>query len=111
MEVIQAANFFLLDGLQRHCEVYSMELMTVQNALDLYRHGQLFGAEAMLAACEGFFLANMPAMMELPKFRKLISSDAGLELLHELRIQLSERILCRIQHRGDHSPAHREITP
>eukprot|EP00118_Oscarella_pearsei_P017562 m.174896 g.174896 ORF g.174896 m.174896 type:complete len:310 (+) comp39118_c3_seq3:440-1369(+) len=99
MEIIQAANFFLLDGLQRRCEIFSTDLLTPQNALELYRHAKRFGAEASLASCEGFFLANMPAMIENRKFRKLLGSDHGVELCRELKIQLRERISSRVQSR------------
>ncbi|XP_072172114.1 ankyrin repeat and BTB/POZ domain-containing protein 2-like [Diadema setosum] len=94
-ELMSAANYFALSGLQLYCErLLSLEL-TWDNATTIYRQARLYGAEALLDYCHRFFLINMPELLAKNEtFKKLVfpPKPHPCDLPSMLRDTLAKRI-------------------
>ncbi|XP_062238915.1 ankyrin repeat and BTB/POZ domain-containing protein 3-A isoform X3 [Platichthys flesus] len=72
MELLSAAKFFQLEGLQRHCEIICSKNITTETCVDLYKHAKFLGASELTAFIEGYFLKNMVLLIELDAFKQLL---------------------------------------
>ncbi len=41
LQLMAASNFFMLDGLQRHCERLCSNKLTFENCIPIYRHAKV----------------------------------------------------------------------
>ena len=41
LELMGAANFFLLEGLQRHCEILCAKRLNFDNCMSIYKHAKV----------------------------------------------------------------------
>ncbi|XP_070561185.1 ankyrin repeat and BTB/POZ domain-containing protein 2-like [Ptychodera flava] len=98
LEVMAAANFFLLEGLQRYCEILCSKLLTFENVVKFYKHAKLYNARSLMEYCEGYFLANMPELLEKSdSFKKLVfnSKLQTYDVIQGLQHTLTHRVLQR----------------
>ncbi|XP_074554482.1 ankyrin repeat- and BTB/POZ domain-containing protein 3-A isoform X3 [Halichoeres trimaculatus] len=103
MELLSAAKFFQLEGLQRHCEIICSKNITTETCVDLYKHARFLGASELTAFIQGYFLKNMVLLIELDSFKQLLyeppppdspASSPGIcpDVLLELEKTLAVRI-------------------
>ncbi|MGH0141187.1 UNVERIFIED_CONTAM: hypothetical protein FKN15_010715 [Acipenser sinensis] len=95
-QVLCAASFFRLKALKRHCEILCTKNIYPAEIVSVYRHAKLYKASELKLFCEGYFLKNMPALLEVSSFRHLllgVDSTAGDESLsHDLLQTLASRM-------------------
>ncbi|KAI4825849.1 hypothetical protein KUCAC02_021514, partial [Chaenocephalus aceratus] len=72
LELLSAASLFQLRVLQRHCELLCSRLCTLDNAVSIYRTARAHGSVELSSFCEGYFLQQMPALLEREGFRTLL---------------------------------------
>ncbi|XP_034071834.1 ankyrin repeat and BTB/POZ domain-containing protein 2 [Gymnodraco acuticeps] len=72
LELLSAASLFQLRVLQRHCELLCSRLCTLDNAVSIYRTAKAHGSVELSSFCEGYFLQQMPALLEREGFRTLL---------------------------------------
>ncbi|XP_063052676.1 ankyrin repeat and BTB/POZ domain-containing protein 2 isoform X2 [Engraulis encrasicolus] len=77
LELLSAASLFQLGALQRHCEIICSQNISLDNAVSIYRTAKAHGAAELSAYCEGFFLQQMPGLMEQEAFRSLLLLGPG----------------------------------
>ncbi|XP_033127262.1 ankyrin repeat and BTB/POZ domain-containing protein 2-like [Anneissia japonica] len=98
LELMAAANYFMLEGLQRHCEIMCSHLVTCENITTLYRHAMLYNAECLKEYCHAFFLRHMTELLETNEsFRKLIFNNnvQNHDIIHNLEKSLAKRLFYR----------------
>ncbi|XP_013391469.1 ankyrin repeat and BTB/POZ domain-containing protein BTBD11 isoform X2 [Lingula anatina] len=98
-ELLGAANFFLLEGLQRHCEVLMSHRLSVDNCCAIYKHAKLFSAHELVKYCEGYILQNMAQLLKSNEsFRKLIHSQKteGQEVHNGLLATITRRLEAKL---------------
>ncbi|MED6277823.1 Ankyrin repeat and BTB/POZ domain-containing protein 2 [Characodon lateralis] len=72
LELLSTANQFQLGALQRHCELICSQHINLDNAVSIYKTAKANGSVDLSAFCEGFFLQQMPALLEKEGFRTLL---------------------------------------
>uniref|UniRef100_A0A3B4AHE0 ABTB2/3 histone-like domain-containing protein n=1 Tax=Periophthalmus magnuspinnatus TaxID=409849 RepID=A0A3B4AHE0_9GOBI len=72
LELLSAACLFKLGTLQRHCEVICSKHIHLDNAVNIYKTAKAHGLSELSSFCEGFFLQQMPAMLEKDGFKSLL---------------------------------------
>ncbi|XP_077372123.1 ankyrin repeat and BTB/POZ domain-containing protein 2 [Festucalex cinctus] len=105
LELLSAACVFQLGALQRHCELICSRHINLDNAVSIYKAAKAHGSAELSSFCEGYFLQQMPALMEREAFRCLLlgcrqggSSASTLALnqgdspLDELEVTLARRL-------------------
>ncbi|XP_006823930.1 ankyrin repeat and BTB/POZ domain-containing protein 2-like [Saccoglossus kowalevskii] len=97
-KVMAAANYFYLDGLQRHCEILCSKLLLFENAVKIYKHAKLYNARALMEYCECYFLANMTELLDKSDHYKKLVFNSKLptyDVIQGLQQTLTHRILLR----------------
>ncbi|XP_049579129.1 ankyrin repeat and BTB/POZ domain-containing protein 2 isoform X2 [Syngnathus scovelli] len=94
LELLSAACAFQLGALQRHCERICSQHINLDNAVNIYKTAKAHGSVELSLFCEGYFLQQMPALMERETFRCLLlgcrqGSESPLE---ELEGTLARRL-------------------
>ncbi|XP_033847700.1 ankyrin repeat and BTB/POZ domain-containing protein 2-like [Periophthalmus magnuspinnatus] len=79
LKLFPVSVFFRLRSLQRSCEVTLSQGLTVDNAVAVYRVAKLNSATELVSFCEGFFLQNLPSLLEREDFHRLLLGSCGLE--------------------------------
>ncbi|KAK2177461.1 hypothetical protein NP493_597g03031 [Ridgeia piscesae] len=105
LELLGAANFFLLDGLQHHCERLCAGKVTADNCTHIYKQAKLYNAVSLMSYCEGFFLQGMPALLKSNEsFSKLLFSSKlqSYDLINGLLATLGQRLTDRLHTRNRH---------
>ncbi|XP_061773574.1 ankyrin repeat and BTB/POZ domain-containing protein 2-like isoform X1 [Nerophis ophidion] len=104
LELLSAARVFQLGALQRHCELLCSQLINLDNSVSIYKTAKATGSVELSSFCEGYFLQQMPALMERETFRSLLlghrpgNSTPTLALnqaespLEELQVTLARRL-------------------
>ncbi|XP_034391884.1 ankyrin repeat and BTB/POZ domain-containing protein 2 isoform X2 [Cyclopterus lumpus] len=72
LELLSAASLFHLGVLQRHCELICSRLINLDNAVNIYKTAKAHGSLELSSFCEGYFLQQMPALLEREAFRSLL---------------------------------------
>ncbi|KAM9376338.1 ankyrin repeat and BTB/POZ domain-containing protein 2 [Pholidichthys leucotaenia] len=72
LELLSAASQFQLVALQRHCELLCSQHINLDNAVSIYKAAKAHGSVELPSFCEGYFLQQMPALMERESFRNLV---------------------------------------
>ncbi|KAM8861452.1 ankyrin repeat and BTB/POZ domain-containing protein 2 [Synchiropus picturatus] len=72
LELMSAASLFQLGALQRHCELICSRHINLDNAVNIYKASKVHGSAELSSFCEGYFLQQMPALMEREGFRTLL---------------------------------------
>ncbi|XP_040018274.2 ankyrin repeat and BTB/POZ domain-containing protein 2 [Gasterosteus aculeatus] len=72
LELMSAASLFQLRMLQRHCELICSQLINLDNAVSIYKRAKAHGSLELSSFCEGYFLQQMPALLEREGFRSLL---------------------------------------
>lgn len=72
LELLSAASLFQLGVLQRHCELICSQLINQDNAVSIYKTAKAHGSVELSSFCEGYFLQQMPALLEREGFRSLL---------------------------------------
>uniref|UniRef100_A0A8D3A9J1 Ankyrin repeat and BTB (POZ) domain containing 2b n=1 Tax=Scophthalmus maximus TaxID=52904 RepID=A0A8D3A9J1_SCOMX len=88
LELLSVASLFHLRALQRHCELICAHHINLDNAVSIYRTAKAHGSLELSSFCEGYFLQQMPALLEREGFRSL-RGDSPLE---ELEATLARRL-------------------
>ncbi|CAK9299275.1 unnamed protein product [Gordionus sp. m RMFG-2023] len=105
LELMAASNFFLLDGLQRECEIFSSNILDLTNCVSIYKTARLYCCEELSNYCVGFFLKNLPHLVQnldsctapSDSFLKLFTtSDFSSEIYTRIKKILIERLLSRL---------------
>ncbi|XP_078111953.1 ankyrin repeat and BTB/POZ domain-containing protein 2-like [Sander vitreus] len=81
LELLPAAAFFQLRGLQHCCEMKLSQSLTVDNAVSLYHTAKQHGAAELCHFCEGFFLQNLDRLLDGEDFHRLLLGAVGRETL------------------------------
>ncbi|XP_037110568.1 ankyrin repeat and BTB/POZ domain-containing protein 2 [Syngnathus acus] len=94
LELLSTACAFQLGALQRHCERICSQHINLDNAVNIYKTAKAHGSVELSLFCEGYFLQQMPALMERETFRCLLlgcrqGSESPLE---ELEGTLARRL-------------------
>ncbi|XP_019749692.1 ankyrin repeat and BTB/POZ domain-containing protein 2 [Hippocampus comes] len=105
LELLSAACVFQLWALQRHCELICSQHISLENAVSIYKTAKAHGSAELSSFCEGYFLQQMPALMERETFRCLLlgcrqgsgststlALNQGESLLEELEVTLARRL-------------------
>ncbi|XP_054633155.1 ankyrin repeat and BTB/POZ domain-containing protein 2 isoform X2 [Dunckerocampus dactyliophorus] len=105
LELLSAACVFQLGALQRHCELICSQLINLDNAVSIYKTAKAHGSVELSSFCEGYFLQQMPTLMERETFRSLLlgyrpgnnststlALNQGESLLEELEVTLARRL-------------------
>ncbi|XP_066559142.1 ankyrin repeat and BTB/POZ domain-containing protein 2 [Amia ocellicauda] len=96
LQVLQAAHSLCLRPLKKHCEMLCSKYLHPSDAATFYQQAQLCQARDLKAFCEGYFLKNLPVLLEVGSFRRLLlagdgaAADEGLG--HDLLRTLSSRM-------------------
>uniref|UniRef100_A0A8C5EQ62 Ankyrin repeat and BTB/POZ domain-containing protein 2 n=1 Tax=Gouania willdenowi TaxID=441366 RepID=A0A8C5EQ62_GOUWI len=77
LELLAAANQFQLVALQRHCELICSHHITLENAVSIYKTAKAHASVELCSFCEGYFLQQMPALLERESFRSLLLGIPG----------------------------------
>uniref|UniRef100_A0A8C9V8J1 Ankyrin repeat and BTB/POZ domain-containing protein 2-like n=1 Tax=Scleropages formosus TaxID=113540 RepID=A0A8C9V8J1_SCLFO len=93
VEVLHVAHVFGLKVLKRHCEVLCSKCIYPSDAASVYRQAKADQASELKRFCEGYFLKNMVALLDVSSFRRLLlaseEKDAlGKDLLHTLTTRM-----------------------
>ncbi|XP_072290867.1 ankyrin repeat and BTB/POZ domain-containing protein 2 [Eucyclogobius newberryi] len=72
LELLSAACLFKLGTLQRHCEVICSKHIHQDNAVNIYKTAKAHGLSELSSFCEGYFLQQMPSLLEREGFRSLL---------------------------------------
>lgn len=72
LELLSAACLFKLGTLQRHCQVICSKHINLENAVSIYKTAKANGLSELSCFCEGYFLQQMPALLERDGFRSLL---------------------------------------
>lgn len=72
LELLSAACLFKLGTLQRHCQVICSKHIDLENAVSIYKTAKANGLSELTSFCEGYFLQQMPALLEREGFRNLL---------------------------------------
>ncbi|KAF6727827.1 Ankyrin repeat and BTB/POZ domain-containing protein 2 [Oryzias melastigma] len=72
LELLSVASWFQLGALQRHCEIICSQHINLDNAVIMYRTAKMHRLEQLCSLCCGFFLQQMPALLEKEAFRILV---------------------------------------
>uniref|UniRef100_A0A8D3CCR9 Ankyrin repeat and BTB (POZ) domain containing 2b n=1 Tax=Scophthalmus maximus TaxID=52904 RepID=A0A8D3CCR9_SCOMX len=70
--LLSVASLFHLRALQRHCELICAHHINLDNAVSIYRTAKAHGSLELSSFCEGYFLQQMPALLEREGFRSLL---------------------------------------
>uniref|UniRef100_A0AAX7VMA7 BTB domain-containing protein n=1 Tax=Astatotilapia calliptera TaxID=8154 RepID=A0AAX7VMA7_ASTCA len=89
LELLSAASLFQLGALQRHCELICSQHISLDNAVSIYKTAKVNGSVELSSLCEGYFLQQMPALLERESFRSLLRGDS---LVEELETTLAQRL-------------------
>ncbi|XP_061532579.1 ankyrin repeat and BTB/POZ domain-containing protein 2 [Phycodurus eques] len=105
LELLSAACVFQLGALQRHCELICSRHIDLDNAVGIYKTAKAHGSAELSSFCEGYFLQQMPALMERETFRCLLlgcrqgngststlTLNQGESPLEELEVTLARRL-------------------
>ncbi|XP_028651881.1 ankyrin repeat and BTB/POZ domain-containing protein 2 isoform X2 [Erpetoichthys calabaricus] len=96
LELLSAASLFQLEMLQRHCEILCAQNINLENAVNVYRSAKMHNAAELASFCEGYFLQNMPSLLEQEIFKTLLfgrnSRVQGLEAIEDLERTLAKRM-------------------
>ncbi|XP_035763061.1 ankyrin repeat and BTB/POZ domain-containing protein 2 [Neolamprologus brichardi] len=77
LELLSAASLFQLGALQRHCELICSQHISLDNAVSIYKTAKVNGSVELSSLCEGYFLQQMPALLERESFRSLLLGPPG----------------------------------
>uniref|UniRef100_A0A8C9WX43 Ankyrin repeat and BTB domain containing 2 n=1 Tax=Sander lucioperca TaxID=283035 RepID=A0A8C9WX43_SANLU len=77
LELLSAASLFQLGVLQRHCERICSKLINLDNAVSIYKIAKAHGSVELSSFCEGYFLQQMPALLDREGFRSLLLGPAA----------------------------------
>uniref|UniRef100_A0A3Q1B7B6 BTB domain-containing protein n=1 Tax=Amphiprion ocellaris TaxID=80972 RepID=A0A3Q1B7B6_AMPOC len=88
-QLLSVACLFQLGALQRHCELICSQHINLDNAVSIYKTAKVHSSVELGSFCEGYFLQQMPALLEREGFRSLLRGDSPLE---ELEATLAQRI-------------------
>ncbi|XP_061577452.1 ankyrin repeat and BTB/POZ domain-containing protein 2 [Cololabis saira] len=77
LELLSAASLFQLGVLQRHCELFCSQHINLDNAVSIYKTAKAHGSVELCSFCEGYFLRQMPALLEKEGFRGLMLGLSG----------------------------------
>lgn len=103
LELLSAASLFQLRALQRHCELLCSLHINLDNAASIYKAAKAHGSMELSSFCEGYFLQQMPALLERENFRSVLLGPRqangsplvqprGDALLEELEATLARRL-------------------
>ncbi|CAH1257296.1 ABTB2 [Branchiostoma lanceolatum] len=101
LELLGASNFFMLDSLQRLCEILLSQHIDFSNAVNIYRHAKMYHAEELLSYCYGYFLRHLPELLEEDSVKKLVfhhGRSHRSDVLQELQGALLIRMQSRMKH-------------
>uniref|UniRef100_A0A672GKJ7 Ankyrin repeat and BTB/POZ domain-containing protein 2 n=1 Tax=Salarias fasciatus TaxID=181472 RepID=A0A672GKJ7_SALFA len=92
LELLSAANLFQLRALQRHCELVCSQNISLDNAVSIYKAAKV--TPPLSSFCEGYFLQQMPALLERESFRSLLLGprQGSSSPLEELEATLAQRL-------------------
>uniref|UniRef100_A0A667XGR1 Ankyrin repeat and BTB domain containing 2 n=1 Tax=Myripristis murdjan TaxID=586833 RepID=A0A667XGR1_9TELE len=91
LELLSAASLFQLGALQRHCELRCSQHINLDNAVSIYKTAKAHGSMELSSFCEGYFLQQMPALLEREGFRSLLLGPSGARP-GELEATLAQRL-------------------
>uniref|UniRef100_A0A3B4GBC8 Ankyrin repeat and BTB/POZ domain-containing protein 2 n=1 Tax=Pundamilia nyererei TaxID=303518 RepID=A0A3B4GBC8_9CICH len=77
LQLLSAASLFQLGALQRHCELICSQHISLDNAVSIYKTAKVNGSVELSSLCEGYFLQQMPALLERESFRSLLLGPPG----------------------------------
>ncbi|XP_071401262.1 ankyrin repeat and BTB/POZ domain-containing protein 2 isoform X3 [Centroberyx affinis] len=77
LELLSAASLFQLGALQRHCEHICSKHISLDTAVSIYKTAKAHGSVELSSLCEGYFLQQMPALLEREGFRSLLLGPPG----------------------------------
>lgn len=77
LELLSAASLFQLGVLQRHCELICSQHINLDTAVSIYKTAKVHGSVELTSFCEGYFLQQMPALLERDSFRSLLLGPTG----------------------------------
>ncbi|XP_035013048.1 ankyrin repeat and BTB/POZ domain-containing protein 2 isoform X2 [Hippoglossus stenolepis] len=77
LELLSMASLFHLGALQRHCELICSRHINLDNAVSIYKTAKVYGSLELSSFCEGYFLQQMPALLERESFRSLLLGPPG----------------------------------
>uniref|UniRef100_H3BYI7 BTB domain-containing protein n=1 Tax=Tetraodon nigroviridis TaxID=99883 RepID=H3BYI7_TETNG len=72
LELLSASSTFQLGVLQRHCELICSQHISLDNAVSIYKTAKAHGSEELSSFCEGYFLQQMPSLLEKEGFKSLL---------------------------------------
>uniref|UniRef100_A0A669C7M0 Ankyrin repeat and BTB/POZ domain-containing protein 2 n=1 Tax=Oreochromis niloticus TaxID=8128 RepID=A0A669C7M0_ORENI len=75
--LLSAASLFQLGALQRHCELICSQHINLDNAVSIYKTAKVNSSVELGSFCEGYFLQQMPALLERESFRSLLMGPLG----------------------------------
>ncbi|MBN3289140.1 BTBBA protein, partial [Polypterus senegalus] len=108
LEVLQAANFFCLNPLKRHCEMLCSRMVHPADIVTMYQQAKLFKASELKAFCEGYFLKNMTALLEVNAFQHLLLGSGGSSGEDTMLKDLSRALATRMN--AIYQPSSKETT-
>ncbi|CAG0902830.1 unnamed protein product [Cyprideis torosa] len=76
LEVLEAAEMFLLSGLKRQCGTFLATQLTLGNSVDIYRLSRTFQLPRLEDQCCEFFANNIEHMVERSDFRDIVKETA-----------------------------------
>ncbi|XP_005987648.1 ankyrin repeat and BTB/POZ domain-containing protein 3-B-like [Latimeria chalumnae] len=97
LEVFHAANFFKLKTLKRHCEIVCAKYMFPTDCVKIYHQAKSCRALELKAYCEGYFLKNMVALLEVESFRNLLFSTKKTARDGDIFTELCRTLTSRMQ--------------
>eukprot|EP00048_Salpingoeca_helianthica_P012193 m.175941 g.175941 ORF g.175941 m.175941 type:complete len:979 (-) comp15337_c7_seq1:46-2982(-) len=96
LDLLIAADYFLLHSLLSRCEPLLSRTLTIANAMPIYRCALDHNAILLARSCEQFFAAHLLALAPEPSFRALLFDEESY-LLMRLQELLSETIVERVR--------------
>ena len=88
MELLKAADYFVLPGLKKLCEVKFIPTLTVKNAVDLVIVARMFTANQLEAAAKKFIVGHSRQILKQHGWREKLGNQ-----FHDLVLDILEASL------------------
>lgn len=97
LELLSAACLFKLGTLQRHCQVICSKHIDLENAVSIYKTAKASSLSELSSFCEGYFLQQMPALLEREGFRSLLLGPRQGNSSSSTLVHHSHRVDCPLE--------------